>query len=236
MQVFIDCLTRVTDNIEKIENSLLFQHLLDETSTQTSPNDNNIFCCASICVLLCAELENYFEEVAEEIMIIAKQKWESSTSKELALPFISLLAYNDKEYTDNSVSIKETLNFYIKFNLGISQRDEFIQKLSNTISALETKYSKTILNSHGAKLDNLKKLYEPIGFPINALRNREARIFGSLDILGGRRGDFAHKSPVGIQLFNKQQVEQFITDCKKICRLVKNEAIALCNQQGLVLS
>jgi hypothetical protein len=234
MQVFEDCLTRVTKNIEKIENSLLFQHLLDSTSTQI-PNDNNIFCCAATCVLLCAELENYFEDISENIIEIAKQKWENPTSKELTKPLISLLSYNEKEYTDNIIFIKETLNLYINFNLDVSKRDEFIQKLSNTISALEIKYSKTIFNSHGAKLDNLKKIYEPLGFPINELRNDQARIFSSLNILDGKRGDFAHKSPIGIQLFNKQQIEIYIIDCKKICELVKDAAIVLCNKQGLVL-
>jgi len=232
MEVFNNYLIITTTNIEKIKSSLLFSQLLDNTSEETI-TDNNIFGCAAVCLLLCAEFENYFENIATEIVNIAKQKWENPTSRELTSPLISLLA--DKLYAGENTAIKEILQLHFIAQTNSLEQPHFIEKLSATITKLRENYDKTITNNHGIKLDNLKKIYLPIGFPIDNLRDTYVRFFDTLDTLGQKRGDFAHKSPHVISLLNKQEIERYIRDCKKICRLVRNKAISLCGQQGLPL-
>lgn len=244
MQVFEDYLTETISNIAKIENSVLFDNLLDKTLPTMTINvtDNNILCAASVCVLLCAEFESYFENIAKEITLIAKSKWENSTSRELTRPFITLLA--DKEYKTENSSLKEILYLQFIIQLDNSQRITFISKLVDTLRKLEDNYTnKTIENNSGAKLDNLKKLYLPLGVPIEKLHKDNGLIFDSLENLGKDRGNVAHNSHTStlekvsdtINALDKKLIQDYIRDCKKICELVKDAAIVLCNQPGLVL-
>lgn len=126
-------------------------------------------------ILVHAELEYYFEELAKAIMTSAKAKWDKSgeTTKTL----LALVAYCDTKFLAapdkiNDQRAKVDLDFRIK-------------------EAYQAHYKYISMNNNGIKEKNIISLFLPVGVNIDDLDNN---LMIALDSFGSDRGQIAHKT------------------------------------------
>lgn len=133
--------------------------------------------------LLChAELEVYFESVALHIVEKSKKKWDRyhSADYNLASLFLS---------SDPIQNRKLTITTYT--------------------AQILLKYQQRVRCNNGIKRENLRRLYEPLGFKVSDF---DQELLNNLDSLGSQRGEFAHQSFKTISIQSKRDIFKRIDD------------------------
>lgn len=126
-------------------------------------------------VLVHAEMEYYFEQIALEIAEKAFTKWE--TSKRTSRPLLALVAY----YTGQYQSLPE---------LHTGNRAH--ENINEKIKMAYTSYNKQIrASNNGIKETNILSIFLPIGVVIE---NFDENLFIALSNFGSKRGEIAHST------------------------------------------
>lgn len=140
--------------------------------------------------LLChAEFEDYFESVALKILALAEKKWMDKHVANYHLA--SLLVYHEK----------------------IEKKGDIQTKVYKII----TDYRQLIRGNHGIKENNIKKMFEPLGYNMNDF---DVAFLATLSSYGELRGEIAHSSIKHTQQsFNKydeyNKVEEILRGIKQ---------------------
>lgn len=113
--------------------------------------------------LLChAEIEVYFEKIALKIVERAEKQWKSRhcANYNLACLFLYAQPIQNKP-----------------------------MKISAIVGKTIANYRQTVNYNNGIKRNDIKKLYQPLGFEIDDF---DSIFLSNLDQLGSQRGEFAH--------------------------------------------
>ena len=73
-------------------------------------------------------------------------------------------------------------------------------KISAIVGKTIADYRQTVNYNNGIKRNDIKKLYQPLGFEIDDF---DSIFLSNLDQLGSQRGEFAHQSFKAIQIESK---------------------------------
>lgn len=167
--------SKYTEHYKELKKRLnqLEKQLIPKTSTTGSYTLRQIDSIRSYRLLVHAELEWYFENVATDIVKYALDKWltKGKSSKVLT----SLLTYTDLDY-----SLKQkhpNVNKYVN--------------LTDRIHRVVSKYTGAIRQNHGIKEENLLGILVPIGFDIDSF---DQSWLATMSSFGENRGATAHKS------------------------------------------
>lgn len=127
----------------------------------------------SLLVLGHAELESFFEELALDLLISSLGIWKTE----------GLINYNLGALLFNSP-------------VKMQENDLFSDMPSKSIKKYK---EETIEKNHGIKKNNLNNIYTPIGYNLNSIQDQKInQLIGTLDFLGGRRGESAHHNQCSI--------------------------------------
>ncbi len=127
----------------------------------------------SLLVLGHAELESFFEELALDLLISSLGIWKTE----------GLINYNLGALLFNSP-------------VKMQENDLFSDMPSKSIKKYK---EETIEKNHGIKKNNLNNIYAPIGYNLNSIQDQKInQLIGTLDFLGGRRGESAHHNQCSI--------------------------------------
>ena len=133
-------------------------------------------------LLVHAEIEYYFEEVALSIAKAAIQNWDVNHVASRTL--VAMVAYNEKqfqpvpEYTNDKNKINEDLEFRIKDSY--KAYNEYVRA-----------------RNHGIKEKNVLAIFLPLGLTINDFDNN---VLIALNNLGSSRGNIAHSTKAKQQI------------------------------------
>lgn len=154
----------------------------------TSP-DNDLLLSRSLLVLGHAELESFFEGLALDLLESSLQVWKDYGFVNYNLGALLFNASFKKEKDDSFSSIPE--------------------------KAIKNYKEDTLRNNHGIKKRNLINLYEPLGYNLDKIDNDKIQqLIGTLDALGGRRGESAHHNQCSIH--NPLSFPEVVNIFKKI--------------------
>lgn len=133
--------------------------------------------------LLChAEIEVYFEKIALKIVERAEKQWKSRhcANYNLACLFLYAQPIQNKP-----------------------------MKISAIVGKTIADYRQTVNYNNGIKRNDIKKLYQSLGFEIDDF---DSIFLSNLDQLGSQRGEFAHQSFKAIQIESKNDIFRRIDD------------------------
>ena len=123
-------------------------------------------------VLLChAEIECYFEEIAELTVRKALEQWDCSRKKSHCLLSVMVFCSHEIKWDNHQKDDKEKLESRVK-----RVSNHFLNKLKS---------------NHGIKSENIKNMLLPIGLESNQLDQTWLNL---MDNFGTMRGKFAHSS------------------------------------------
>lgn len=148
----------------------------------TGPTSDQVDDLRAFEILCHAELEAYFETTALRILEKAEKKWKSKHCANYNLACLFLYAE----------AIKNR-NFSIATMVGKAVTD----------------YRRSVERNNGIKSDNIKKLYQPLGFKMDDF---DSSFLSNLDQLGSQRGAFAHQSFKTIEITSKNDIFKKIDD------------------------
>ena len=148
----------------------------------TGPTSDQVDDLRAFEILCHAELEAYFETTALRILEKAEKKWKSKHCANYNLACLFLYAE----------AIKNR-NFSIATMVGKAVTD----------------YRRSVERNNGIKSDNIKKLYQPLGFKMDDF---DSCFLSNLDQLGSQRGAFAHQSFKTIEITSKNDIFKKIDD------------------------
>jgi hypothetical protein len=160
------------------------------------------------CILCHAAFEEYFEELAFEVMNLSIKHWFNKTNKV------------------KSTETLMTLVCYYGLKLDIDDNDsqpdlvfDYLRKIFKEVKDKFSKYTK--VENHGISIKYLKKLLLPVAIDIK----RDAMLLNSLQQLASERGAYAHKR-VSQKILTPDDAKNIVEDCLKLCEDVKEKAIA----------
>lgn len=128
-------------------------------------------------LLVHAEIEYYFENIAEEVVKTAYSKWKSNKKPSHVLMSVTAFV-NIKEKIPEKVSSQK-----------INRDEEGL--IENRLQKYVSNYMATIKNNHGVKEINLLKILLPLGIHLNEI---DTTFLISINSFGRDRGKTAHSS------------------------------------------
>ena len=199
--------TKKSRFIESLMLGLPIPQIILFLSGEASPvglyNDETYEKVAAYTLLIHAEIEHYFEEVALSIAQTAFKKWDANKTASRTL--VALTAYDEKQFksipesTNDKNNILEDLEFRIKHSFHAY------------VAYVRAK-------NHGIKERNILALFLPIGLMIDDFDNN---LLIALDNFGTSRGSIAHSTKA------KQQITP--PDAEATVQLIQNYMAAFDN-------
>ena len=188
-------------HITQLENRYIRKYLPANPELQPSEYEYDV---KAFCLFSHAALENYFETIAEKIMIDSIEQWK--LSRKISPPLITLLAYSKPRLTiDMNENNRETIVFdYLRRQL------ESVQKTISTYIRVE---------NHGIALKHLRQMLIPVS--INIMD--DARILNSLKRLSQERGGYAHR-PIS-KFLSPEDSQKIVNDCLDLCGDIQSQAV-----------
>ena len=155
------------------------------------------------CVLCHAALEEYFENIAQEVTNQCVNEW--TYSKKYTDTLVTLVSYyGQKLVIDHNENADETKVF---------------DSLKSIFDEVKRKFSADVYNNHGISLKYLRCLLIPVAIDI-----KEAiRLKGSLNKLARERGEYAHKRLIP-HVLAPEDARDCVNDCLELCEDVKEKA------------
>lgn len=152
--------------IKRLEKSLLPNPKLNGNYTKKESDLIRSY------VLLChAEIESYFEDIAELKVKKALSSWRNNRKKSNCL--LAIMAFTADE-----------MNF-----AKIKKDDK--EKLGYRVSLVADHFLKKLKNNHGIKSENILSMLLPIGFEREEF---DQTWLNAMNAFGSKRGKFAHKA------------------------------------------
>ena len=174
----LQCLDKRLKNLKDDLSSLIDSFIelnpgYDRNLGLSFSRETDLLLSRSLLVLGHAELESFFEDLALDLLISSLDIWETK----------GLINYNLGALLFNSP-------------VKMQDNDLFSDMPSKSIK----KYKEEILEkNHGIKKNNLNNIYAPIGYNLNSIKDQKInQLIGTLDFLGGRRGESAHHNQCSI--------------------------------------
>jgi hypothetical protein len=185
-------------NIKIIEKNLLPKIKLTGTYTEREKN-----LVRGYLLLAHAEIESYFEEIANNVVLSAHSKWEKT--KKPSHIITSLIAYLGCKSQEVPESINDTSRALIE------------KRVKESLDL----YVKYLKQNHGIKQKNILRILLPLGIPLNEI---DSAWLLEMDTFGDDRGEIAHHS-IKVQKIidpstEQKRVERVLVEIKKIDSLV----------------
>lgn len=189
----------LTKNLSKLEKIFLSMKMKPDGS-YTFPEQAM---ARAYALLSHAEIENYFENVASEVVIRAYKKWISDRKPSHVL--LSVTAFRDvKEKIPENVS---------KGKINTNEEGKIENRMLESVNEYEAMISK----NNGIKEVDLLKILLPLGIHLNDI---DPTFLSSIDSFGRNRGEIAHKSlkvKILIDPFaKKKDVANILTEISKL--------------------
>lgn len=166
--------TNLFENLKKRNNALKKALLPAHLSPTGNYKDSTYEKVRAYEVLIHAELEYYFEQLAEEIMQSAWKKWTTNIATKA---IVALVAYREK----NPMALPESAND--------QKKKEDLKKRVNDAYTEHNKYIHS--QNHGIKEKNILALFLPLGIELDSIDNN---LLIALDSFGSDRGQIAHST------------------------------------------
>jgi len=164
---------QLTKNLSELEKAFLSM----KKKTDGSYTVTELAMARAYELLVHAEIEYYFENIAREVVLTAYEKWKSDKKPSHVL--MSVTAFiNIKEKIPEKVSSQK-----------INKDEEGL--IENRLQKYVNNYMTTINNNHGVKEINLLKILLPLGIHLNEI---DTTFLISIDSFGRDRGKTAHNS------------------------------------------
>lgn len=152
-------------------------------------------------ILVHAEIESYFENIAKEIVLKSYNKWILDKKSSHVLMSIAAFSHPKKEIPGNMSNQKVN--------------DEGL--IEKRLDTCVKKYMGIIDRNHGIKEENLLKILLPLGIHLNDIDNT---FLISADSFGHYRGNLAHNSIKTKSLTDpfakKKEVNYLLTEIRKL--------------------
>jgi hypothetical protein len=127
-------------------------------------------------VLIYGEIEAYFEEIAKEIILSKISNWKNKNlTTHILITFLASYHVGWQIMEDEKFCIPS--------------KKPPIEHASENIDLAHKQYCSLIANNHGIKIDNLKRLFIPLGVDFKKLDNTWLVM---MDDFGLKRGKIAH--------------------------------------------
>lgn len=186
-------------NLKKIEKTFLSMKIKPDGSY----NLRELLMARAYGLLVHAEIECYFENIAGEVVQKSYKKWNSDKKPSHVL--MSITAFTDiKEKISENVS-KGKINKNEEGSIEIRLK-EYVKK-----------YMGIIAKNNGIKEADLLKILLPLGIHLNEIDNT---FLSSVNSFGHVRGEFAHKSFKTQSLTDpfakKTEVVNILTEIRKL--------------------
>jgi len=155
------------------------------------------------CVLGHAAIEEFFESIAMAVFNNAIDLW---TRKSVSWPLLALALYHGyyEPRKEEKLSLK---------------REAKVTFMHSAVAKLKEYYPNQIHQNHGARLDHLINIFNPIGIEIP-----DKPFIGSLESFASWRGDFAHKGMTAQRISSATSVHNSIQDILILCFELKDAA------------
>ena len=171
----------------KSELRRLRKHFLPKQWNPTGSYNNKVFDqTRAYKILAHAEIESFIEEILLELVERKYNAWTNERRPNYCIIRLIIGSLLDWNVTDDEEVID-----YNPFKIKKEMEDPII----NLVNKARNNYKTLIENNNGIKSINLKKLLVPVGIPLTQLDNTW---LNNLDSFGRIRGDYAHKSRLGI--------------------------------------
>lgn len=151
--------------------SYLERNLLPPPSTTGSYSKIQLDLIRSYVLLVHAEIEAYFEDIAREKVKKSLSNWTTSRKKSSCLK--AILAYSGNELSYEGIKKTDSNNIAFRLNKAVNH------------------YISLILKNHGIKENNLISLLIPLGIEIADI---DPVWLSTMDAFGNLRGSIAHNS------------------------------------------
>lgn len=159
-------------------------------------------------LLVHAELEAYFEDMARDISSKAIDKW--NKEQKATKQFVSLLVAYHSLWEEADL---DSLHRYSKQLKGPHKPID--DKIKEVVKKTQDQYSTILKGNNGIKEENLKKIVRPLGIEIT-----ESDWLLHISNFGSSRGDTAHLSTKATHTINPKdeldRVENIMEGIKKI--------------------
>lgn len=193
----------------KVNNKQLSAYFIDNllVSPPNSPSFEEEISIKAFCLLSCAAIEEYLENIA--LFVLENAIGDFISTKKISITLISLLGYYrigfDVEKDDNEFSI-----IY-----------DYIRK---AIEKVKGNFSSELHNNNGISLKNIKQLFIPIGIDIP----QDLNLLNSMNHLSIQRGDFAHLKTAR-KYISAKDAKDLVSDCINFCEKIKQNAYSVIN-------
>lgn len=156
-----------------------------------------------------AEIEDYLEKLALNILNNAEKKWDKRSSFDCVLASLTLYFYREKEQNKKDVlsgdevnEVKQALVFAL-----MGKRKKFPEIKESIKKIIEWRKEYVTEKNHGIKWSNIKYMLKPLGVPLAEFIKLDSQFSMKLKNIGQMRGKFAHKSNADIITENTSQDE-----------------------------
>ncbi len=161
-------------------------------------------------VLFHAELERFFEEVAQWVLNSVVARWTDPTRP--GRPSLGILGlclhfpFKDSQQAEEGLLGKETALF---------------DKTRSALESAKRRMSEQIQSNNGVALEYLRPLFEPLGIPVPP----EPHLRSSLEQLARIRGGRAHgESDQARVVVAPEKLGECLSDCVELARLLATRA------------
>lgn len=230
MTIFDTLYQKLDKNLNDLFNKFIRAFLEEDTSThspllfkikenlddETYRLDTNAYT-----VLAHASLEEYFEQIA--LQLVEKSILEWQTNQKVTDTLLTLIAFAVGKKGEEGKEIK--LKFLEYKSDNVRERHELSQaknQINNILGQAKSIFKNHVNENNGIALKYLMKLLIPVAIDIN----QNIDLMDSLDKLKKVRGEIAHKSGVVNHIYNPIECYQIVEHCKKLAEDVLNQANA----------
>ena len=199
MNEFEKLLSELREDIQELEETFIHRFIEDP---MRGPDEYKHHVQA-YCVLCHAALEEYFENIAQEVTNQCVNEWTYS-----------------RKYTDTLVTLVSYYGQKLVIDLN-EKADEtrVFDHLRCVFKEVKQKFSADVNNNHGISLKYLRRLLIPVAIDIK----EDIRLKGSLSRLARERGKYAHKGSIP-HVLSPEDARDYVNDCLELCEDVKEKA------------
>lgn len=187
---------KLESRIKFIENNLLPQEKISGNYTKKEKD-----LIRGYILLIHAEIEAYFEDIAKQVVSNAKAKWITNRQKSNCL--LSIMAFCSNE---------------IKW-----ENDPHKNNIEHRINRTTGHYTNGLNGNHGIKSNNIKNILLPIGIEEIQL---DQTWLNTMDDFGAKRGSIAHsthsvQNPIDLKTEKDRINIQIIPEIKALDTIIK---------------
>lgn len=180
-----------------IENNLLPQEKISGNYTKKEKD-----LIRGYILLVHAEIEAYFEDIAKQVVFTAKSKWTTERQKSNCL--LSIMAFCSHE---------------IKW-----ENDPHKNDIEHRINRTTAHYTNGLNSNHGIKSNNIKNILFPIGIEESQL---DQTWLNTMDDFGAKRGSIAHsthsvQNPIDLKTEKDRVNIQIIPEIRALDSIIRS--------------